>query len=157
MSCDSCDGMFIPHETFEMMQESSQRVIVPTERAQSGRMKSEKSISYVRCPVCLKMMNRNNFARISGVIVDICGDHGIWFDAGEVEKIMDFISRGGLQKSREREVERLKHEEQFMKLRRDQTLTQNVIGTPITWEYGSSEAELDLVGLLGGLFRLFRS
>jgi Zn-finger nucleic acid-binding protein len=157
MSCDSCEGMFIPHETFEMMQESSQRVIVPTERVQSSRMKGEERISYVRCPVCRKMMNRKNFARISGVIVDICGNHGIWFDAGEVEKVMDFISRGGLQKSRQREIERLKDEEKLMKLRKEQTLMQDQIATPMTWVSDSSGEQLDLIGLLGGLFRLFRS
>ena len=71
----------------------------------------------MRCPVCSTMMNRTNFARISGVIVDTCRGHGIWFDPGEMEKIMDFMARGGLVKAKAVEVERLKDDESLMRLK----------------------------------------
>jgi Zn-finger nucleic acid-binding protein len=48
-------------------------------------------------------MNRSNFARISGVIIDLCKHHGVWFDANELPKIISFIEEGGLTRSREKE------------------------------------------------------
>jgi len=48
-------------------------------------------------------MNRNNFAKTSGVVVDICRDHGVWFDADELPAIIEFIRKGGMEKARERE------------------------------------------------------
>ncbi len=59
--------------------------------------------SYVPCPDCKQLMNRSNFARSSGVIVDMCKQHGVWFDAGELPKIIDFIDRGGIERAREKE------------------------------------------------------
>jgi Zn-finger nucleic acid-binding protein len=49
-------------------------------------------------------MNRSNFARSSGVIIDLCKEHGAWFDAGELPKIVDFINNGGLARAREKEL-----------------------------------------------------
>jgi Zn-finger nucleic acid-binding protein len=77
----------------------------------------ESQVRYVRCPVCRTLMNRRNFARISGVIIDSCRGHGIWFDAGELEKIMDFIAHRGLQRAKSIELEQLKAEERVERLR----------------------------------------
>jgi Zn-finger nucleic acid-binding protein len=60
---------------------------------------------YIPCVRCGNLMNRKNFRRISGVIIDECGRHGIWLDAGELEKIRLFIADGGLDKSQDRELE----------------------------------------------------
>ncbi len=119
MVCDSCLGMFIPHETFEMMQDTSDRAIEQFRGLPRGRLKLDDTIRYVRCPVCRQMMNRTNFGRISGVIVDTCRDHGIWFDAGEMEKIMDFIAKGGVEHARKIELERIKHEADLLKAQKD--------------------------------------
>jgi hypothetical protein len=53
-------------------------------------------------------MHRRNFGGLSGVIVDICTLHGIWFDAGELPSVLAFVEGGGLERSRlrEREAER---------------------------------------------------
>ena len=53
------------------------------------------------------MMNRTNYALGSGVVVDTCRDHGAWFDAGELSRIIAFIEGGGLERARRREVESL--------------------------------------------------
>ena len=52
------------------------------------------------------MMTRKNFAKISGVIIDWCRDHGYWFDASEIERVLAFLSGGGLDKARPLEAER---------------------------------------------------
>lgn len=77
-------------------------------------------------------MNRVNFANCSGVIVDVCGQHGTWFDKDELRRIVEFIRRGGLDESRQREREEL--EEQRRKLQRAQSA-----GTwdPMGWPTGA--------------------
>ncbi len=37
------------------------------------------------------MMSRVNFARVSGVILDVCRSHGAWFDSGELEEVRRFV------------------------------------------------------------------
>jgi len=144
--CPDCGGFFIPHETFEMMQDNSSRVIFSGQGVHKHEAQPEQSVRYVRCPVCLKMMNRQNFARISGVIVDICQGHGIWFDFGEVEKIMDFIARGGLQQAKRADLERLKAEESIGRIRAIPTgPTENRYGARGN-SYAAGGELLDFVG-----------
>jgi Zn-finger nucleic acid-binding protein len=37
---------------------------------------------------------------VSGVLVDVCKNDGVWFDAGEIGKTIAFIEAGGLGRSR---------------------------------------------------------
>lgn len=60
-------------------------------------------IRYVPCPLCHTTMNRVNFGKVSGVIVDVCKAHGTWFDVGELTRIVAFAASGGLEKTRARE------------------------------------------------------
>jgi Zn-finger nucleic acid-binding protein len=55
-------------------------------------------------------MNRINFARCSGVIVDVCKGHGTWFDREELSRIVEFIRAGGLEASRAKEKEEIQEE-----------------------------------------------
>jgi Zn-finger nucleic acid-binding protein len=55
-------------------------------------------------------MNRMNFARFSGVIVDWCKQHGTWFEQKELTQLVHFIREGGMKRSREREKESLREE-----------------------------------------------
>jgi Zn-finger nucleic acid-binding protein len=43
-------------------------------------------------------MSRRNFGERSGVIVDVCATHGVWFDAGELAKVVEFVATKGLPK-----------------------------------------------------------
>jgi hypothetical protein len=52
-------------------------------------------------------MNRVNFARCSGVVVDVCKGHGTWFDLDELAGIVEFIRKGGLDQARAREKAQL--------------------------------------------------
>jgi len=59
-----------------------------------------------------------NFARCSGVIVDICKGHGTWFDRDELSRIVEFIRAGGLEMARTKEKVEL--EEERRRLRQEQ-------------------------------------
>jgi Zn-finger nucleic acid-binding protein len=40
-------------------------------------------------------MHRRNFGRKSGIIIDSCKAHGIWFDAHELAGILRWVQKGG--------------------------------------------------------------
>jgi Zn-finger nucleic acid-binding protein len=111
IECSSCGGLWISHETFERLcdradQQELTRRLLGARPAPTGVV-SENAVAYLPCPLCATMMNRRNFAHISGVILDVCREHGLWLDHTELEKVLDFVRAGGLDKSRRREVDQL--------------------------------------------------
>jgi Zn-finger nucleic acid-binding protein len=66
-----------------------------------------ENVRYVPCPVCKTLMNRVNFAHCSHVIVDVCRQHGTWFDKDELRRIVEFIRAGGLEAARADEMAQL--------------------------------------------------
>jgi Zn-finger nucleic acid-binding protein len=66
-----------------------------------------EKISYRPCPRCRKMMNRVNFAKYSGVVLDVCRAHGTFFDRDELHRVVMFIQAGGLDRARARDREDL--------------------------------------------------
>ena len=77
-------------------------------------------VSYIPCPECSQLMNRVNFAHCSGVIIDLCKKHGIWFDRDELSRIIEFIRSGGLELSRKKEKTAL--EEERRRLQQERTV-----------------------------------
>ena len=62
---------------------------------------------YRPCPECGKLMHRRNYGRKSGVILDTCAAHGIWFDLGELDRVLGWVHGGGRRRADEAtEVER---------------------------------------------------
>ena len=50
-------------------------------------------------------MNRSNFGSRSGVIVNACGDHGIWLDSGELRRLFEWKKAGGMLLHEQRQLE----------------------------------------------------
>lgn len=114
--CERCEGIWSDFETFE--------TICANRENQSAVLKKFdeilhhpklKKVQYVPCPKCKKLMNRNNFAKISGVIIDTCREHGVWFDADELPKIIEFIRKGGMEYSRQKELANLEAEREKLR------------------------------------------
>jgi len=103
--CERCGGFWTSVETFEhLCEDKEQQTAVLTYIGDQNReLSTATPVNYVPCPDCKQLMNRSNFARISGVIIDLCKHHGVWFDANELPKIISFIEDGGLTRSREKE------------------------------------------------------
>ena len=103
--CERCGGFWTGVEVFENLcdDKEQQSAVLSYVNDQHRELNSATPISYVPCPDCKQLMNRSNFARISGVIIDLCRQHGVWFDANELPKIISFIEDGGLKRSREKE------------------------------------------------------
>ena len=113
--CEKCDGLWVDVETFEEVcanHEKQAEVLRVVRENQVHKLPSK--IQYVPCPDCQNLMNRNNFARISGVIVDICKQHGIWCDAEELPRIIEFIRQGGLDFARQKEIEKLESQRKML-------------------------------------------
>jgi len=108
--CTGCGGLWLSPPSFEAIcaeRESQAAVLgiaLPVLAPPEGGPVGAPPERYWPCPDCQRLMNRFNFARTSGVLVDVCRGHGVWFDAGELRRIVEFIREGGLDRKREREM-----------------------------------------------------
>src|SRR6266550_1961788 len=119
--CDECLGLWLNVAAFEKIcadREQQSAVLGAASPAPSHAVRETSKVNYVPCPQCSQLMNRINFARCSGVVIDVCKGHGTWFDADEVRQIVEFIRGGGLDASRAREKPEL--EEERRQLRAEQ-------------------------------------
>lgn len=107
--CPACSGLWVDADALDRICSDSQCQTSLLGKSNpikaSGEM--EKSIRYLPCPACRKLMNRVNFARCSSVVVDVCRTHGTWFDKHELQRIVQFIKQGGLDTARLREMREL--------------------------------------------------
>ncbi len=100
--CERCGGVFVPPATMNAVAASEDtptdlRAAIPDKPLQR-----EQEVRYLMCPQCAKSMNRGVFARVSGIIVDVCREHGVWFDAGELAAAIEFVEQGGLHRAKTR-------------------------------------------------------
>lgn len=118
--CARCDGLWADVGTFERLcaEREERSAVLGFIGSREPKATPAAKISYVPCPDCGQLMNRSNFARASGVIIDICKAHGVWFDAGELPRIIEFIQKGGMDAARQKEKFEL--EEQRKRLREEQ-------------------------------------
>ena len=131
LECERCVGLWVNVSSFEKIcadREQQSAVLGAAAHATSAAHEISK-VNYVPCPECSQLMNRLNFARCSGVIVDICKKHGTWFDRDELSRIVEFISDGGLNASRAKEKteiaeqrEQLRQEQRAVDLRSSNSL-----------------------------------
>jgi Zn-finger nucleic acid-binding protein len=109
--CPKCEGIWADADSLRQIcadrEEQAAVLGMPAVLPAGGSVGIETNIRYVPCPACGKLMNRVNFARCSGVVVDVCQQHGTWFDRDELRRIVEFIRAGGLEKERLREIEEL--------------------------------------------------
>jgi Zn-finger nucleic acid-binding protein len=104
--CAACGGVFVDPPSFERIcAEREQQAVVLRASFPAPAVRPPPLDRYWPCPSCGRLMNRQNFARLSGVIVDVCKGHGVWFNHGELQAIVEFIRAGGLERAREREKE----------------------------------------------------
>ena len=121
LECAACFGLWLDTDSFEKIcadREQQTAVLGAPSHVPSGLVKSGSTVKYVPCPDCSQLMNRVNFARCSGVIIDLCKKHGVWFDRDELRRIVEFVREGGLEVSRSREKAEL--EEERRSLRQEQ-------------------------------------
>jgi len=148
LECGRCRGVWVDAGTFEHICASRETQAAVLHLAAPAAPAAADAVRYRKCVACGKMMNRLNFGRLSGTIVDVCRGHGTFLDAGELHRIARFIQGGGLDRGRQRQIEELKDEER--RLRAAQAASQSKAGE------GSLEpawSGVDLLSLLDHLTR----
>ena len=155
--CEKCGGLWAAVETFETIcAERESRaavldsVLTAAAAARAFENKSPVKVNYVPCPDCKQLMNRSNFAASSGVIIDLCKKHGVWFDVEELPKIVEFVRQGGLDRARRKEKLHLEDERSRLRFERYQLAAErNRIDDPHnTSDSASSLAIREFIGFL---------
>lgn len=118
--CPACNGMWLEHQVFEQLtakREHRVPFVMPGAEIRLPAPRESQPVRYGKCPECAKVMNRVNFAKASGVVIDVCRDHGIWFDADELRLIIQFIQAGGIDIARQKERTYLEEERRLAMVR----------------------------------------
>lgn len=107
-TCPSCAGIWMEATHLQTLAEARDRrhaalQLLP-EAEGPGGPDLNRPVRYHRCLVCDQVMNRQNYARISGIILDVCRTHGTWFERDELRRVLAFIDQGGLDRARQRQI-----------------------------------------------------
>jgi len=103
--CPSCRGAFVFRAAIDAVLAESAALGGAVSYRQAARPTSpdaprgsgayEPAFRYLQCPRCKRTMNRQNFLKRSGVIVDTCLHHGTWFDDDEARRAGEYVAAGG--------------------------------------------------------------
>jgi Zn-finger nucleic acid-binding protein len=154
--CSNCDGLWIDRFSFEQ---------ICTDREEQGALlgaavelppvEGKEIVRYIKCPECQELMARVNFAGHSGVVIDVCRDHGTWFDAKELQRIIKFIRDGGMEREKERQIEEL--DKMRRQLKADEAFAKMNRADPPTYYNTPSHIDLsDIIDTVSDIVRFFR-
>jgi Zn-finger nucleic acid-binding protein len=156
--CRTCGGLWVDQTAFERLVEERDRQ--PTALAalglpQAAATRAADTVAYRRCPDCGTVMARQNFARRSGIILDVCRSHGVWFDRDELPAVLEFVRSGGLDAARRREVEAQKDEARAARAERVSQQMKSALGPAeadsIFGRYKSADA-FSILHIIADLF-----
>ena len=155
--CGRCFGVWLDAQTFEQVCAERERQALVLGRPEPQEIDVNKPWRYVPCAACGHLMQRVNFAGQSGVIVDVCRDHGVWFEREELRRIVEFIRAGGMHEAREAQLERLERERQRLERERREADAQSVHHADASiWGAADDSVALDAIRLTFNLSKLFR-
>jgi len=100
--CGGCNGLWVPGDEIDSLirrasearRNADHESLAGLEPRTRGANPAAQKVQYRRCPECDALMQRRNFRKASGVIIDRCHAHGTWLDADELEQIAGFILSG---------------------------------------------------------------
>lgn len=156
VECIKCHGLWVDKPSFEEICQSREQqaaVLGDPRHIQSPSTVRDLTVRYVRCPVCNDLMHRVNFAKCSGVVVDICQKHGTWFDRDELKHIVEFIRSGGVDRARQKEIREL---EQARRRTAEKREAEAMSTRPMhTGSFGEDLLDADLISMAGRLLLTF--
>ena len=146
--CAGCHGLWLDGGSVEHVVRTAESQTAVLHRFPSTSAEwAVEPVRYRRCPVCAELMNRRNFARSSGVVVDVCKAHGTWFDAEELTRVVDFVRVGGLERARRMEVEELEKRRRWA----SSPVPMGSASPPPVRSLGGNGWGLDIGDILGGI------
>jgi len=157
--CSRCGGLWIKSTTFEtLVRHAKDQAVALDEfihgkpgRTETSPPPQPASGSFYRpCSECHQLMARRNYGHGSGVIIDLCRHHGIWFDADELSRVLHWIRDGGV----------VENEQQRRETIRAKSRTVRRATQPTYDPWGDDTDEYDLLGtgakaLLNALSTIF--
>jgi Zn-finger nucleic acid-binding protein len=101
LECNRCAGMWLGHDAFhhaltQAEQNKQQAGWFDGGVARPGETDVEPPDGgrrYRPCAVCGQLMPKKQFDR-SGIVIDHCKNHGVWFDADELSRILGWVHSG---------------------------------------------------------------
>jgi Zn-finger nucleic acid-binding protein len=101
--CPACNGVWVQGDRFEQLVARAVDAVRKAEQSElpgraprrSGANPARQAVRYRKCPVCEAFMQRRNYRKCSGIVLDRCAAHGTWLDADELEQIAGFILENG--------------------------------------------------------------
>jgi Zn-finger nucleic acid-binding protein len=155
LECAKCDGVWVEADVFERLCSDRAAQAAVLHRFPEAQPVVTERVRYRPCVQCGKMMNRVNFGRISGAVVDVCRGHGTFLDAGELHQIVQFIHAGGLDRARERQIQDLKEQERRLQALELQAAQDRGAADPrrvlgIDTRAQSRSALMDLIDMIRG-------
>jgi Zn-finger nucleic acid-binding protein len=95
--CPSCEGVFVDRDLVPRLLDPGDLGATVVATFPEGEPEiAIRGPMYVKCPRCRGVMNRRQFATGARVVVDICREHGVWFDTAELRAVAAFAEAGGL-------------------------------------------------------------
>ena len=96
--CPRCSGTWLGIGTFESLCHTVERrrELLSDLGERIGADARPDETSSLACARCGRAMRRFNYAGDSGIYLDICGSHGIWFDGDELRRVARYVESGGL-------------------------------------------------------------
>ena len=143
--CGCCGGQFVEHALLRELLERREiaGALLPRKPRKANPL--EQPVVYLKCPVCRILMNRKNFGGSSGIIVDVCTNHGLWFDAGELPQVLKFVEDGGLARARQLKAEAARS-------KRDSAASGGAFSLPgASPQYPSRESDLGIFDTLASV------
>lgn len=115
LECGRCGGLWLGKAVFRLLEEGARRAEVPGDPparavAPIAAAGHRAEPLYRPCAECGALMHRRNYGRRSGVIVDVCARHGLWFDRDELDAVLAWIREGGWQREAEAAREAVREE-----------------------------------------------
>lgn len=153
--CGKCFGFWVDRRTFEQIcRNAKQATVSAAFAATPPPNRRPDRVRYVRCPGCRQLMNRVNFADYSGIVVDVCREHGTWFEVNELQGIVHFLRSGGMEKVRERQkAELASARRRLQSARADRQST--ALSEPLPGQFQGPRRDVfpEIIRVLGNVFR----
>ena len=94
--CAQCRGVWLDIEAFQRLCADRHRQAAVLLRRDAGAGGASATAPSLPCAKCARAMHRFNYAKASGIHLDMCRDHGIWFEGDELRRVLEFVQVGGL-------------------------------------------------------------
>ncbi|MBK8258079.1 MAG: zf-TFIIB domain-containing protein [Polyangiaceae bacterium] len=92
LGCGRCGGIWLTNDSAQrVVQTFDQAVVALADQAAQRAAFNVDPGPPVACPVCQKILVRTK-SRESGIWIDVCGEHGTWFDRYELGVIFNSLA-----------------------------------------------------------------